>query len=113
MACTHSALAGGAWGSQPALFALGSPVADASPACVSCCAQSFLKLQPQGTINESTVRFLSPEEDVASNSGIYTFDIVKDGQKQQVQARYSFIYKKVNGAWKIAEHHVRDALTHP
>ena len=45
------------------------------------------------------------DKNTAINSGIYTFDIVRDGQPAKVQARYSFTYKKENGAWKIADHH--------
>ena len=45
---------------------------------------TFLKLKPYGTINESHVRFLSPAHDLACNSGIYTFDIVKDDEPQKV-----------------------------
>ncbi len=45
---------------------------------------SFLKLQPRGSIDESIVRFLTPAQDLASNSGIYTFRLVKDGQPTQV-----------------------------
>jgi hypothetical protein len=51
------------------------------------------------------VRFLTPEHDVGINSGVYTFDIVKDGEPQKVQARYSFVYRLINGDWKITEHH--------
>ena len=67
--------------------------------------KAFLKLKPFGTIDESHVRFLSPAKDLACNSGIYTFDLVKDGQPTKVQARYSFAYRKINGEWKIVEHH--------
>ena len=66
---------------------------------------AFLKLRPYGTLNESHVRFLTPEHDVGINSGVYTFDIVKDGEPQKVQARYSFVYRLINGDWKITEHH--------
>ena len=45
---------------------------------------NFLKLKPFGTINESHVRFLSAAHDLACNSGIYTFDSVKDGEPQKV-----------------------------
>jgi uncharacterized protein (TIGR02246 family) len=129
---------------------------------------SFLQLKPFGTIDDSFVRFLTPERDVGSNSGIYTFALVKEGKPVkvgwaaaalpvccwaeacasgqqcrkhhvplalralfvvhysksdtllpaacssivllmflplQVQARYSFIYRKIDGVWKITEHH--------
>jgi uncharacterized protein (TIGR02246 family) len=67
---------------------------------------AFLKLKPQGVINQNYVRFLSAEKDVAANSGIYTFTLTQaDGSKKKVQARFTFVYAKVDGAWKIVEHH--------
>jgi uncharacterized protein (TIGR02246 family) len=47
---------------------------------------AFLAIKPFGVLNESHVRFLSPQKDLAANSGIYTFTINKDGQEQQVRA---------------------------
>ena len=46
---------------------------------------AYLKLKPFGTIDESHVRFLSPDRSVGINSGIYTFDLVKDGQPTKVR----------------------------
>lgn len=40
---------------------------------------------------------------VISNSGIYTFTMGVDGSK--VQARYTYVYKKIGNAWKILHHH--------
>jgi uncharacterized protein (TIGR02246 family) len=64
---------------------------------------AFTKLRPFGTIDQPFIRFLA--DGVAINSGIYTFDLVKDGVPAQVQARYTFLYKKIDGDWKIVEHH--------
>ena len=47
----------------------------------------FLTLKPSGTIDESFVRFLTPMRDVGINSGIYTFDVVKDGKPEKVGGR--------------------------
>ena len=66
---------------------------------------AFLQLKPFGTINESHVRFLNPAKTLAANSGVYTFDLQKPEGPVKVQARYSYIYRKINGVWKIAEHH--------
>lgn len=46
------------------------------------------------------------DENLAINSGYYTFTYNKDGQTQEVPARYSFTYHK-NGSnqWEIIEHH--------
>ena len=54
---------------------------------------NFLQLKPKGKIDESNVRLLTP--DTAINSGVYTFNLTKEGQPASVQARYSFTYKKV------------------
>jgi uncharacterized protein (TIGR02246 family) len=64
---------------------------------------AFLKLKPFGKIDDANVRVLGP--DTAINSGVYTFDLVVDGAPTQVQARYSFTYKKVDGEWLIIDHH--------
>lgn len=46
------------------------------------------------------------DENLAINSGYYTFTYSKDGKTKEVPARYSFTYQK-NGSnqWKIIEHH--------
>ena len=41
----------------------------------------------------------------AINTGYYTFSFVKDGEVKSLPARYSFVYVKHNGAWKIVDHH--------
>lgn len=63
----------------------------------------FLRLKPHGTINYREVRVL--DADTALDSGVYTFAITKDGKPAQVQARYTYVYEKVGGEWKIANHH--------
>lgn len=64
--------------------------------------QSFLTLKPQGKIDEQNIRVFG---DLAINSGVYTFTLTRDGQPAQVQARYTFVYRKTGGQWLIAEHH--------
>eukprot|EP00798_Chlamydomonas_sp_ICE-L_P017207 gene17207-biopygen26107 len=65
---------------------------------------NFLQLHPNGKIDDSNVRLLA--EDTAINSGVYTFDLVKDGKPAKVQARYSFTYKRLDdGQWYIVDHH--------
>ena len=41
----------------------------------------------------------------AINTGYYTFSFVKDGNPTSLPARYSFVYVKRNGNWKIVDHH--------
>ena len=46
------------------------------------------------------------DENLAINTGYYTFTYSKDGQTKEVPARYSFVYQKdSNNQWKIIEHH--------
>ncbi len=46
------------------------------------------------------------DENLAINSGYYTFTYNKDGQTKEVPARYSFTYHKDdNNQWEIIEHH--------
>jgi len=46
------------------------------------------------------------DENLAINSGYYTFTYTKDGQTKEVPARYSFIYQKnSNNQWEILKHH--------
>lgn len=68
---------------------------------------NFLKLKPQGVIDEYGIREEAVDSDgessVISNSGIYTFTLGVDGSK--VQARFTYVYKKIDGEWKILSHH--------
>lgn len=61
---------------------------------------SFLAKKPQGVIDEANVRFLA--DNLAINSGVYTFTF---GNGDQVTARFTYLYREVEGHWKIAEHH--------
>lgn len=61
---------------------------------------SFLAKEPQGVIVEANVRFLA--ENLAINSGVYTFTF---GSGDQVTARFTYLYRLIDGHWKIAEHH--------
>jgi uncharacterized protein (TIGR02246 family) len=55
----------------------------------------FQEKQPRGTINEQYIDVR--DENTAVNSGIYTFDLAKDGTPTFVVARYSYLYEKING----------------
>jgi uncharacterized protein (TIGR02246 family) len=63
----------------------------------------FLELKPAGKIDRAYIRILGP--DTALNSGVYTFRLIKDGKPTDVQARYTFVYQKVQGKWCIMDHH--------
>ena len=74
-----------------------------TPAAIEDYFDHFLALKPHGTINYRDIRVL--DKDTAVDSGVYTFDIVKDGKPAKVQARYSFVYEKVGKQWLIINHH--------
>ncbi len=62
----------------------------------------FLEIKPRGTINERNIRLFG---DTVIDSGIYTFNGVKQGKPIEVKARYTFVYRKEGDTWLIAEHH--------
>lgn len=65
--------------------------------------KGFLAKSPVGEINEEHIQVLSPT--LAANSGIYSFTLTTDGKTSKVQARYTFVYSKASGQWKIIDHH--------
>jgi uncharacterized protein (TIGR02246 family) len=65
--------------------------------------EHFMPLKPRGTINYRQIRVL--DENTALDSGVYTFDVVRDGRPGQLQARYTYVYEKIGGEWKIMNHH--------
>lgn len=63
----------------------------------------FLKKEPSGVIDSNTI---TAGCDWATNSGIYTFQLMNDeGKKVPVQARFSYAYEKIGGKWLIISHH--------
>ena len=64
--------------------------------------EQFLEFKPVGKINEQHIRIYGP---LAINSGIYTFTLTKHGKKTDVQARYTFVYRKDGDRWLIVDHH--------
>ena len=44
-------------------------------------------------------------DNVAVNTGLYTFHWVQDGETMDVPARFSFVYVLKNGKWSIISHH--------
>lgn len=59
----------------------------------------FLKRRPEGRVDD---RVIEVDCNSATDSGLYTFRFA-DGT--QVKARYTFTWKRVDGAWLIASHH--------
>ncbi|PNH09718.1 hypothetical protein TSOC_003635 [Tetrabaena socialis] len=71
---------------------------------------SFLKRKPQGVIDSiagssPNIRFLAPN--VAINSGTYVFALTdpETGVVSNVQARFTYVYKKYGDYWLIEDHH--------
>lgn len=64
----------------------------------------FLALKPVGVINFREIRPMN--ENKAVDAGVYTFTLTQaDGSKSQVQARYTYVYQKIDGEWRILNHH--------
>jgi uncharacterized protein (TIGR02246 family) len=61
---------------------------------------NFLKMKPQGVITQGVT---VSGEDWCKDAGVYEFTMGATGDK--VMARYSFVYVKEDGEWKIANHH--------
>ena len=60
----------------------------------------FLENQPAGEI---TLRQIQVGTDLAVDTGLYTFRFAKTGE--QIQARYSFTYRRFGTNWLIVSHH--------
>ncbi|RSM56549.1 DUF4440 domain-containing protein [Actinoplanes sp. ATCC 53533] len=63
----------------------------------------FLRNKPQGEIKQSTIDLL--DLTTAIDTGVYVFTLTQDGKKQQVEARYTFVYELRRGKWLIVNHH--------
>ena len=62
----------------------------------------FLAKKPSGRITEQNIRIY---DDIAINSGLYTFSLTENGDQTDVAARFTFVYKKSVDGWLIVEHH--------
>jgi len=63
----------------------------------------FLKKQPVGNITADKVQAFSDEAYL--HSGMYTFTTGPDDARKPVDARFSFMWRKIDGVWKIVHHH--------
>ena len=62
----------------------------------------FLAKKPSGRITEQNIRIY---DNIAINSGLYTFSLTGDDGQAEVGARFTFVYQKNNDGWLIIEHH--------
>ncbi|MBU0698672.1 MAG: SgcJ/EcaC family oxidoreductase [Proteobacteria bacterium] len=62
----------------------------------------FLSKKPRGRITEQNIRIY---DNIAINSGLYTFSLTQDGAHADVAARFTFVYRKHKDGWLIIEHH--------
>ncbi|AXI83612.1 SgcJ/EcaC family oxidoreductase [Xylella taiwanensis] len=66
--------------------------------------KKFMELKPKGEVNYRKTHLI--DENNAVDAGVYTFTLTnKDGSKRNLQARYTFVYSKRAGEWKIIHHH--------
>ncbi len=66
--------------------------------------QHFLEKHPHGTLLEEEVQALGDNAYV--HSGMYDFEIGPDEARQNVHARFTYVWvKDDSGEWKIAHHH--------
>lgn len=75
----------------------------ATPAAIRDYFVHFLPLKPQGVVNYRELRVL--DDNTALDAGVYTFTLIKEGKPTKVQARYTYVYEKIKGEWKIMNHH--------
>lgn len=65
--------------------------------------RNMMEMTPSARFNEVHSRLF---DSIAINSGIYTFRLHKpDGTPYDMMCRFTFVYRLLNGAWKIIEHH--------
>ena len=73
--------------------------------------ENFVMKDPFGTITDDSVQVYE-NGNAYLHSGLYTFDLGEGGAREPTEARFSYMWRKENGAWKITHHHssVRPAL---
>ncbi|MGW6444171.1 SgcJ/EcaC family oxidoreductase [Lentzea sp. NPDC055074] len=65
--------------------------------------EHFLQARPSGTILDSHVAVLDADD--AIDAGTYRFALTREGRPATVDARYTFVYEKIDGKWLIVNHH--------
>ena len=62
----------------------------------------FLSKKPHGRIIEQNIRIY---DNIAINSGLYTFSLMENGGRTDVAARFTFVYQKYEDGWLVIENH--------
>eukprot|EP00291_Cryptomonas_curvata_P019599 CAMPEP_0172172560 /NCGR_PEP_ID=MMETSP1050-20130122/12518_1 /TAXON_ID=233186 /ORGANISM="Cryptomonas curvata, Strain CCAP979/52" /LENGTH=251 /DNA_ID=CAMNT_0012844121 /DNA_START=59 /DNA_END=810 /DNA_ORIENTATION=- len=65
--------------------------------------QDFVKRLPDGKITDDSVQFLSADSYL--HTGMYTFMTGPDDDRTPVSARFTYMWRKSDGRWKIIHHH--------
>ena len=63
----------------------------------------FLKKLPDGTITADNVQRYG--SDAYLHTGLYTFLTGPAGSRTPEEARFSYMWRKIDGVWKIVHHH--------
>ena len=72
---------------------------------------AFVAKDPFGTVTDESVQVYE-NGSAYLHSGMYTFDLGQGSDRAPVEARFSYMWRLEDGAWKITHHHssVRPAL---
>lgn len=62
----------------------------------------FLQKNPKALINNISIEKFG---DLIISSGIYTFYLQEEKSTEEVMARFTFVYKNIDGNWLIVHHH--------
>lgn len=65
---------------------------------------AFCQKNPFGTITDDKVQVFDNGRSYL-HSGMYTFELGDAGARTPVEARFSYVWRKEQGSWKIAHHH--------
>lgn len=63
----------------------------------------FLEKNPAGQLIDGEVQILG--NDCYAHSGMYDFELGPDDQRQTINARFTFIWRKDGDSWQIIHHH--------
>ena len=64
----------------------------------------FVQKNPVGGITDESVQVYDGGNTYL-HSGLYTFELGDPGARTSVEARFSYVWRKLDGEWKISHHH--------